>query len=88
MFNLNEKINDIPISVFPSNKKTEEKLEIEIKVIKKCCCILYLRKICDCYDTFKNKYRYCHCLAEFLLGIIFWAIIFYVFGGWIIFLHI
>ena len=89
MINLNEKINGIPTSVFPSNKKNDEKLEIEIKVIKKCCCVIYKRKISNCCDKFKDKYKHClGYLAGFLLVIIVLALIFYVYGGWIIFLHI
>jgi len=43
-FNDKEKITILPVN--------ERKIEIEIKVDRKCCCIIFKREIsdCDCYD--------------------------------------
>ena len=71
IINGKEKINDIDISVFPNNEIDERKIEIEIKVMKKCCCVVCRRKISDCC------YR-CNCRcpgSRFMKGL-FWILCF------------
>ena len=59
MINDKEKITDNILSVLPNNETNETKLDIEIKVIKKSCCIRYKRKISNCCDKCKNFFKGC-----------------------------
>ena len=60
-----------PKTMFPTSNEDDRKLEIVIKVIKKCFCVRYKKKIT-------------RVISIILLVILF----FYVYGGWIIFLHV
>ena len=43
----------------PNNESNKRKIEIEIKIIKKCCCARYIRKISDCC---------CNCFCRHIYG--------------------
>ena len=75
--NINKKIiYNNPLSVYPNLKADDIKIEIEIKVIKKCCCTRFKSKMSDCcytFDNFTNK-KCCRILEKLFL-IIFLALV-------------
>ena len=82
-----EKINDITICTLPTNEATERNLEIEIRVIKRCCCIILKRKLPDCCKCVFQKIC---CVGNKLctvISFIFWlgvsaALIYLIFFSW------
>ena len=51
----------------PNNESNKRKIEIEIKIIKKCCCVRYIRKISDCCYCFCRhmcENRCCNCFCR------------------------
>ena len=85
MTNFNEKTNDIFTFVPPNNETDERIIEIEIKVIKKSCCVRYKRKISYCC----KKFWKCElsCLIYLLLcifALLFLCLLFYLGGRFII----
>ena len=91
--NDNEKIIDTVILVLPNNETNQTKLEIEIKVIKKSCCVRYKRKISNCCDKCKDFFKKCcpvvfGSILGFIVGILIIAFFFLLYGGWVIFLII
>ena len=75
--NINKKIiYNNPLSVYPNLKADDIKIEIEIKVIKKCCCTRFKRKMyycCNTFDIYLNKK--CYRILEKLFSIIFLALV-------------
>ena len=86
-----EKIFDIPLTVFPKNETENRKLEIEIKVILKCCIFRYKKKLLNCCEKFSGKCKRCTegfvgVFLGIILGIIMIAVGLFVMGGWIVLL--
>ena len=54
------------IMVLPINEKNERKIEIEIKIVKKCCCVRLQIKISNCCDDcrYRCNHRICPCINK------------------------
>jgi len=94
--NLNElnqiKYNNEKIMALPINEASKGKIEIEIKVKLKSCNVRYRRKLRNCCDKFKHCCND-NCLKDVCSGvglcigyIIGGAFVFFLFGGWLIFI--
>lgn len=89
-------VNNKEETMFPKNEKIEYKIEVEIKIVKKCCCVLCLKKMPYCCYKFKDCLKkFFACIGKIFAGIIgcgcylFYLFIGFLFvGGWVIFLII
>ena len=80
-------INNIgKIMIVPINETNEKKIEIEIKIIKRCCCIIFKHQLSTCCTHYKYECEsFCKKIKKYVFFVISLAACFFFFGGFLFF---